>query len=81
MLLIIFTIGLGTPWAITMRYRWRTNHTIIGGRRLRFTGSGGSLFGHWIKWWFFTVITLGIYLFWVVPRLTRWIVTHQEFEV
>ena len=40
---------------------------------------GGSLFGHYIKWFFLTLITLGIYGFWVWPRMTRWIVEHQDF--
>lgn len=78
-LLTVCTLGLGTPWAVVMRYRWRTEHTIIDGRRLRFTGSGIGLFGHWIKWWLLCVVTLGVYLFWVVPRLTKWITENQDF--
>jgi uncharacterized membrane protein YjgN (DUF898 family) len=54
-------------------------HTIIKGRRPRFHGSGGSLLGHYIKWFFLTLITLGIYAFWVWPQMTRWIVEHQDF--
>jgi uncharacterized membrane protein YjgN (DUF898 family) len=42
-------------------------------------GSGGSLFGHYIKWWFLTIITFGIYGLWVWPRMTRWVVEHQDF--
>jgi uncharacterized membrane protein YjgN (DUF898 family) len=78
-LLFIFTLGLGLPWAVAMYYRWQTNHTIINGRRLRFTGSGGSLFGHYIVWWVLTIITFGIYGFWVWPQMTRWVVEHQDF--
>src|SRR3954452_2962416 len=79
-LLALFTLGLALPWAICLQYRWRTEHTIINGRRLRFTGTGGGLFGNWIKWWALTIVTIGIYLFWVVPRLTRWTVEHQDFS-
>jgi uncharacterized membrane protein YjgN (DUF898 family) len=79
-LITVLTLGLGTPWAICLRYSWRTKHTYINGHRLRFTGSGGRLFGNWIKWFFFMIITLGIYSFWVVPRLTKWIVENQEFD-
>ena len=78
-LLVLFTLGLATPWAIVMRYRWRTNHTVIDDRRLRFTGSGIGLFGSWVKWWVLSIITLGVYLFWVIPRLTRWTFEHQDF--
>ena len=78
-LLIVCTLGLATPWAVVMRYRWRTNHTIIDGRRLRFTGSGLGLFGNWVKWWALCFVTLGVYMFWVIPRLTRWATEHQDF--
>ncbi len=80
LLLSVFTLGLGLPWAICLKYSWRTKHTLINGYRLEFTGSGGRLFGNWIKWWFFIIITVGIYSFWVVPRLTRWITRHQQFD-
>lgn len=77
-LLTVCTLGLAVPWAICIQYRWKSQHTIIMGRRVVFTGSGMGLFGSYIKWWFFLVITLGIYSFWFFPRLTRWIVEHQE---
>ena len=78
-LIFIVTLGIGLPWATAMYYRWQTNHTIINGHRLRFNGSGGNLFGHYIKWWFLTIVTFGIYGFWVWPRMTRWVVEHQDF--
>ena len=78
-LLTLCTLGLALPWAICMQYRWRTEHTVINGRRLRFTGTGGGLFGNWIKWWLLSLVTLGIYVFWVVPRLTKWITENQDF--
>lgn len=78
-LLIIFTLGIGTPWAITMQQRWKTNNTAINGRRLKFTGSGFALIGQWIKWFFLCLITLGIYSFWVGPKLQQWIVEHTDF--
>ncbi len=76
----VFTLGICYPWAVVMRYRWRTKHTYINGHRLRFTGSAIGLFGNWIKWWLLCIITIGVYIFWVVPRLTKWIVEHQEFD-
>lgn len=76
-LLTVLTLGIGTPWAICMRYRWRSQHTLINGTRVRFTGSGAGLFGNWVKWFLLCIVTLGIYGFWVAPRLTKWIVEHQ----
>lgn len=79
-LLTVFTLGIAYPWAMCMRYAWRADHTLVYGYRTRFAGTGGDLFVHWIKWWLLCLVTLGIYGFWVVPRLTRWIVEHQEFS-
>lgn len=49
-LVSIITLGLCTPWAFTMIYRWEANHTYIEGRKLRFDGSAIQLFGKWIVW-------------------------------
>lgn len=78
-LLILVTLGLGLPWAITMHQRWKTNNTSINGRRLSFNGSGLGLFGNWIKWWILTIITFGIYFLWVGPALQKWIVENTDF--
>jgi len=78
-LLTVCTLGFATPWATCLLYRWKTEHTIVEGRRLHFTGSGAELFGMWIVWFLLMVVTLGIYGFWVYPRVTKWCVEHQEF--
>jgi hypothetical protein len=80
-LVTVFTLGICLPWAICMRYGWRTKHTLVDGYRLEFTGRAVALFGQWIKWWLLCVVTLGIYSFWVVPRLTGWITEHQQFNL
>ena len=80
-LLTLGTLGIATPWAICMTYRWKAQHTLINGQRVKFTGTGAGLFGQWIKWWFLSAITLGIYQFWVQPRLTRWIVEHYRVAI
>ncbi|GAB2989583.1 MAG TPA: DUF898 family protein [Promicromonospora sp.] len=79
-LITLLTAGICYPWAVVMTYRWKTKHTYLQGRRLRFTGTAFGLFGHWIKWLLLMVVTLGIYSFWVYPRLTKWIVEHQELD-
>lgn len=78
-LLTVFTLGLAFPWALCMNLSWRAKHTIVSGRRLEFTGTGGDLIGLWLKWIGLTIITLGIYLFWVSVSLERWIVEHTDF--
>jgi Bacterial protein of unknown function (DUF898) len=75
-LITVFSLGLLFPLAYVLRLRWRIEHTVIEGRRLRFNGTGLGLFGMWLKWWFFILITFGIYSFWVRPRLERWSCDH-----
>jgi uncharacterized membrane protein YjgN (DUF898 family) len=74
------TLGICYPWAVRLTYSWRTNHTIVNGWRLQFTGSAIELFGYWIKWLLLIIITLGIYGFWVHPRIARWQVEHQAID-
>ena len=44
-----------------------------------FDGTAMQLFGNWIKWWFFTIITFGIYVFWLNIKVTQWITKHTHF--
>ena len=79
-IITFITLGICFPWAICMIYRWETKHTVIEGRRLKFTGTAMQLFGNWIKWLLLTIITVGIYSFWLNIKLKKWIVKHTEFE-
>jgi|GEM_PF-500838 len=78
-LLTFFTFGLGYPWAMCMVYGWTVKHTVVNDRRLKFNGTGLSLFGHWILWWFLCVITAGIYYIWLNVALEKWRVSHTTF--
>ncbi|MCL1949228.1 MAG: YjgN family protein [Turicibacter sp.] len=78
-LVIGFTAGIATPWAICMVYGWKINHTVVEGKRLKFTGSAVGLFGNWIKWFLLTLITLGIYGFWLNIALEKWKAEHTVF--
>ncbi len=79
-LIISISCGIATPWAICYMMKFVIGHTIINGRRLKFDGNGGQLFGNWIKWFLLTVVTCGIYSFWVTPRLYKWVATHIHSE-
>ena len=54
--------------------------TYIDGQPLAFTGSALGLFGLWIKWFLLIIITLGIYSFWVAPRIQQWKVENTDFD-
>jgi hypothetical protein len=79
-LIMGLTCGIATPWAICYMMKFVIGHAVIEGKRLRFVGKGGSLFGNWIKWMLLTMITCGIYGFWVTPRMYKWVVSNIEFE-
>ena len=71
-LIMVCTLGICYPFAIVLVERWRAKNTFLQGRQLQFVGTGIGIFGLWLKWLFLSVITLGIYTFWVYPRLMQW---------
>ena len=77
-LIIIFTLGIATPWAVCITQQWYAKHTIIDGYRLTFDGNGAQLFGNYIKWFLLTLITFGIYGFWVTIKMQQWITKHTH---
>lgn len=79
-LITTITFGICYPWALCMTYSWKIKHTVIEGKRLRFTGTAIGLFGNWIKWFLLTIITLGIYGFWLGIALEKWKVKNTIFE-
>jgi uncharacterized membrane protein YjgN (DUF898 family) len=78
-LVTVCTLAICYPYALVLLERWRAKHTVLMGRRLYFKGTGIGLFGLWIKWFILIVITLGIYSFWVFPRITRWKVENTVY--
>ena len=62
-LLSVVTLGVGVPWAVCMRVKWYTEHTIVDGKRLVFDGKGIQLFGLCFVWLLLAIIPAGIYIF------------------
>ena len=77
-IIITFTLGLGTPWAICLKEQWYAKHTIIDGHKLIFDGTGAQLFGNYIKWFLLTIITFGIYSFWLSIKMKQWVTKHTH---
>ena len=50
-LISIATLGFGIPWAMCLKLRWETRHTVIDGKRLYFNGTAAQLFGKLILWY------------------------------
>jgi uncharacterized membrane protein YjgN (DUF898 family) len=76
----IFTFGTGLPFALVLLERRRARHTYIDGQRLMFSGTGLGLFVLMIKLCCLCFVTLGIYSFWVPPRIQEWKVEHTDFD-
>ena len=81
--LIVFltsiSFGLAYPFMLCVYERWLARHTVICGKRMRFDGTGLQLIGNYILWSILSVLTLGIYSFWMVLNLRKWKVKHTHF--
>jgi uncharacterized membrane protein YjgN (DUF898 family) len=77
-LIILFTLGIGTPWAVCLKEKWLAEKTFIDDKQLCFDGNGAQLFGNYIKWFLLTIITLGIYGFWLKIKMKQWVVMHTH---
>jgi uncharacterized membrane protein YjgN (DUF898 family) len=77
-LIVFFTIGIATPWAVCFMQRWKAEHTVIDGKRLYFDGTASQLFGNWIKWLLLSIVTIGIYSFWLNIKMQQWVTKHTH---
>lgn len=78
--IIVFTLGFATPFAITFKQRWVASHTYIEGYQLKFVGNAGDLLIQWVKWLLLTFITLGIYGLWVGLKMQQWVARNTIFN-
>jgi len=82
-LLLILTLGIYTPWFMCKFYRFFTDNTIIlaGDSKQfqpRFQGTGGSLLKTFLLGYLLTIVTLGIYSFWLQVDLMKFIYGNIE---
>ena len=77
-LIIGFTLGIATPWAVCLYQRWVAKHTMIDGRQVKFDGTGAQLFGTYIKWFVLCIITVGIYGLWLPIKMQAWVTKHTH---
>ena len=73
------TCGIAAPWFLCRIYRWRKSHTVIDGRRQYFDGQGAELLGKWIIWEILTVVTCGLFSFYVAVALKKWEYSHTYY--
>lgn len=76
---VTFTFSLTLPWVYAAFHRWLARNTYIEGRQLCFDGTGGELFWKYLLWLVLTIVTFGIYGFWLYIKVTAWRVAHTHF--
>lgn len=79
-LITCVSAGIAYPWGKCMEYKYQFSHTVYNGKRLKFEGNGGDLFVNRFKWIFFTIITFGIYGWWVPAKKANWVISNIHFE-
>jgi uncharacterized membrane protein YjgN (DUF898 family) len=77
-LMIIITLGFGTPWALCMRERWRTENMVIDGKQVVFEGKGRKLFWRYMWWSFLTLISLGFYAWKRAINVRDWMLDYTH---
>ena len=78
--LSVLSLGLAAPALFCYKLRWQYKHTIIGGYRMKFTGTGWQLFWRCLVWTLLTVITVGIFGLWVPIKYKKWEISHVEID-
>jgi len=84
-LVCLITLGIAFPWVYCWFTSWRTDHTVVDGKRLQFNGKGISVLGHFIlKGWLLGIIltplTLGLYpIYYFNVSLKKWEVKNTSF--
>lgn len=79
-LITFASLGIASAWAKCILYKYQFNHTIYNGKRLKFEGDGGDLFVKQLIWYILTIITLGIYGWWVPAKKANWIISNLHYE-
>ena len=74
------TFGILIPWTTSWKYRYYASRCTYSGKKVTFDGKGIQLLGKWILWGLLTIVTAGIYAFFMAIALKKWVVKHQHFE-
>ena len=79
-LLNLITLGILIPWTTSWKYKYYAERTTYSGKKVTFDGKGIQLLGRWVLWELLSIVTLGIYAFFMAIALKKWVVKHQHFE-
>lgn len=79
-LLNVLSIGLFYPFFLYLRYALVYSKTQISGKKLIFKGNIFVFYVRYIWWYFLTIITFGIYHFFLEYKLYKWVVNNIYLE-
>lgn len=79
-LLNLLTLTLLKPIFITWENRYIQNRLVIDGRRMEFDGNAIQLIGRFLLWKLLTIVTIGIYAFFVYIRMKKWVSKHTHMK-
>ena len=73
----MFMCGFAFCWAVIIGIKYNTKNTIVNGQRMKFTGSTIPFCFTCLKWVILSVITVGIYLFYLPVAVKKWKYSHM----
>ena len=76
-LITALTLGIAAAVGIVLMAQWFAKNATLDGQPLEFIGKAGDLIGRWIGWLLLTIVTLGIFVFWLYPKLIKWIAENM----
>lgn len=74
----LITLSFGMYWAHCYQERWYAKHTEYDGCKLVFDGKGRQYFGKCFVWVLLTIVTVGIYSFWLTVKVKDWTMSHTH---
>lgn len=82
--LLVYSLFMIIPivgWAFGINYfaRWIADNSLINGQKVKFTATMGNTFWFFLKNTLLVLITFGIFIFWYIPRLYRFITEYVEY--
>ena len=71
---------IGLAWAAIKLIKWFVKHIVISEKKFVFKATALQLLGTCIKWLFLTVITAGLFIFWLPFKAYNWVAKHTTID-
>ena len=71
---------IGLAWAAIKYFKWEAKHLVISDTKFVFKANALQLLGTCIKWLFVTVITVGLFIFWLPIKAKNWKAKHTFID-